>query len=150
MSISYFSVFFIQYLVLIQVSLNGTNCIQYSVYFNKTNYLVFVKFTKTNIFGIQSIFTIRCNSGGDQLKVRLTRVSLQFPPITEKHFVDRANHRLDQTQVKDTEAVQTLSLQTNDYLIYERSTRNRNRCFLRTHFKFHKHTINPLKRAQIS
>ena len=49
--------------------LNGTTCIQYSVYFNKTNYLVFVKFTKTNIFGIQSIFTIRCNSGGDQLKV---------------------------------------------------------------------------------
>ena len=27
------------------------------------NYLVFVKFSKTNIFGIRSIFTIRCNSG---------------------------------------------------------------------------------------
>ena len=56
------SVFVIQYSVFEQLSPNSTIRIRYSVYFQKTNYSVFVKFSKTNIFGIRSIFTICCNS----------------------------------------------------------------------------------------
>ena len=36
------------------------------------NYLVFVKFSKTNIFGIRSIFTIRCNSDTDVTSWHMT------------------------------------------------------------------------------
>ena len=41
----------------------------YSVYFQKTNYSVFVKVSKMNIFGIRSIFTICCNSAVNPIPV---------------------------------------------------------------------------------
>ena len=52
---------------------NNTIHIQYFVNFQKAIYSAFIKFSKINIFGIWSIFTIRCNSdtGPDALRALL-------------------------------------------------------------------------------